>query len=215
MSRRQPTPALDTRSKILDAAEREFAAVGYAPARLADIAGRVGIRRPSLLHHFASKAVLYRAVVERAFDQLGTTLTRSMNEGDSFAQRLEAVVRSYAEFLEGRRTLAPIIVRELIDVADYEGDTGRRGGSHGQTILLERVVPLLDAVERFVRDGGATLLRPGLPVRAAVVDVAASILIRSSSGRLRTPLWGQGDHAVSLARVLFFPGTDLTAEVVR
>ena len=78
MSRHTAQPDENTVLRVLDAAEREFAAVGYASARLADIAERVGIRRPSLLYHFDSKATLYRAVVERAFDQLGAELGRSM-----------------------------------------------------------------------------------------------------------------------------------------
>ena len=197
-------PELSTPERILAAAEREFAAVGFAPARLADIAARAGIRRPSLLYHFPSKEVLYRAVVERAFDQLGAALTRSMNIEGSFADRVDAVVREFARFLDERPSLAPIIIREIIDDPDHGDDPGRRGGAHGQVILLERVVPLLDLIEQFIRSGGGELLRPGLAVRAVIVEIAANLLMRSAAGRLRTPLWGPEDPALVHAHLLFF-----------
>ncbi|PRP91398.1 Biofilm operon icaADBC HTH-type negative transcriptional regulator IcaR [Enhygromyxa salina] len=209
MSRQQAAGELSTADRILHAAELEFAAVGYAPARLADIAARAGIRRPSLLYHFESKELLYRAVVELAFDQLGAQLRRFMGGDGEFEAQLEAVVRSFASFLDARPTLAPILVRELIDDPDHDEDATRRGGGGpGRAIVLERVVPLLTLVENFIRERGAERLRPGLPVRAALVQVAANLLLRSSVGGLRVPLWGPGDHAMTLAKLLFFADHD-------
>jgi AcrR family transcriptional regulator len=194
-----------TAERILAAAEFEFAAVGYASARLADIGERAGIRRPSLLYHFASKELLYQAVVERAFDQLGAELVRSMALAGEFEARLDALVDAFASFLDARPSLAPIIVRELIDDPEHDADAGRRGGGPGRAIMLERVAPLLGTVEAFIRAAGSSALRPGLPIRAAVVQVAGDLLLRSAAGSLRTPLWGAGDHARALARILFFP----------
>ncbi len=213
MSRQVSSAPISTAEKIVAAAESAFAARGYDPARLADIAAEVGIRRPSLLYHFPSKEVLYRTVVERAFDALGVALTRSMGAGEHFEARLEAVVRAFARFLDERPSLAPIVVRELIG-ASHSETVGGGPGALGQVILLEQAVPLLDAIEVFVREGGAGVggLRPGLPIRAAIVDVAASLLLRSASGRLRAPLWGPGDHAVALARVLFFTTASLQSD---
>lgn len=203
---RQAAQQIDERStveRILEAAEQEFAAVGFAPARLADIAERAGIRRPSLLYHFESKELLYRAVVERAFDSLGAELLRSMALLGQFEARLEALVGAFAQFLDARPTLAPIIVRELIDDPQHDDEAGRRGGGPGRAIMLDEVAPLLDTVENFIRSAGTGRLRPNLPVRAAIVQIAGDLLLRSAAGNLRTPLWGSGDHAKLLARTLF------------
>lgn len=183
-----------TPERLLDAAEDAFARLGLRGARLEDIAAAAGIRRPSLLYHYPSKDLLYAAVVQRTFERLGAALVAAMSAPADFAARFDAVVASFADFLTDHPALARIIVWELLD-----------GQGPGRTILLEQVVPLLDLVERFARIEGHAEIRRGLPVRAAILQVASDAVLRAAAAEFKAPLWGDADHSRALARALFFP----------
>ncbi len=184
--------ATATPERLLDAAEQAFAQ-GYEAARLEDIAAACGIRRPSLLYHFPSKDSLYAAVVRRTFAHLGAALMTVMSRRLDFAARVDNMVDTYASFLADNPAHAQILVRELVDAH-----------GPGRDILLGEVVPLLDLVERFLLLEGRDLLRPTLPVRAAILQVASAIILRSASGALQQPLWGPIDQSRVLARLLLF-----------
>jgi AcrR family transcriptional regulator len=188
-----------TPERILGAAETLFADVGYSRAKLAEIAARAGIRRPSLLYHFGSKEALYAATVQRAFGRMREALVDAMQIRGSFEDRLLATVTRYAEFLEAEPHIARIILRQLLD-ASVSAQASTKTGAR---LLLEQIVPLVDIVESFVRREGAAIVRPSLPIRAAILQLSSDILLRAASGPLREPLWGSEDHARTLARVSF------------
>src|SRR5689334_6458864 len=61
-ARRVRDPAR-SRERILDAALAEFAAHGYAGARVQGIAHRAGLNKQLISHHFGGKRALYDAVM--------------------------------------------------------------------------------------------------------------------------------------------------------
>lgn len=186
--------ALDvaTPQRLLEAAEIEFAASGFKAARLEDVASRAGIRRPSLLYHFPTKQALYSAVVQRAFVRLRLMLLETMNLEAGIGVRLEKTVAAFSKFLEANPTLAAVLLREMID-----------GRGPGHEIILNEVVPLLNEVVLFVKRAGTDEIRPGLPIRAAILQLVADALLRVVAGPISTPLWGKENHARTLTRILF------------
>lgn len=55
-----------TAQRLMDVAEKLFAEHGYEGASLRDIASAAKIREPGIYNHFAGKAALYSAALERA-----------------------------------------------------------------------------------------------------------------------------------------------------
>src|SRR5689334_16248018 len=78
-----------TRQRILDAGETIFAELGYAAARLEDVAQAVGIRRASIVYYFASKQELYDAVEANLFAALQEQSRRRLEGGGSALQQLQ------------------------------------------------------------------------------------------------------------------------------
>ena len=177
--------------RLLEAALAEFAAVGFALAKLADIAARAGITRPSLLYHFRTKEELYEATVKQSFSRLAVALTEAMTGTAPFLDRFRATLSRYVDFVASEPAVARIVLRELLE-----------GTGPGARILVEQVAPLVDTVERFVRIQGGTAVRRGLPVRAAIMQIAGDVMLRAAAGPLRAPLWGTEDHARALAEAL-------------
>ena len=100
MQRPDPAPQRErnaalTKQRLLDAAEGEFAARGFAGARLREIALAAGVQ-PALIHHyFADKQGLYRAVLDRA---LLPTSTESWSLLES-RHDLEGLLEGFVEML--------------------------------------------------------------------------------------------------------------------
>lgn len=67
----------DRKPRILEAAREEFAAHGFAAARLEDVARRVGISRAALYLAFDSKEALFRALVSGVITELMPALLPS------------------------------------------------------------------------------------------------------------------------------------------
>lgn len=101
-------PRAERREQILDAATRAFARAGFAATGLDVVAAEAGVTHVILYRHFASKADLYRAVLDRACTRLaGTVGTDDFDQGS-----LPALVRAAAADPDGFRLLFRHAARE-------------------------------------------------------------------------------------------------------
>ena len=121
------TAGLSTRDTILVVARSRFAEHGFAGTSLAEIADEVGIRTPSLFHHFPSKTALYRAVLLDAFDGFLAIMDETVAEPGAGWPQVERVLRTVFRFFEERPDFVrlarwealeggPILVEELASV---------------------------------------------------------------------------------------------------
>lgn len=104
-----------TRRAILEAAEQVFANVGFDAARLEDVALAVGIRRPSIVYHFANKQELYDAVELDIFESMHRAASESMLHAAGHLDRFLALLDGWLDYLVQRPTAARIILRLVAD----------------------------------------------------------------------------------------------------
>lgn len=96
--RRAPDPdarrrdAERTRDRIVDAALAEFAAKGYAGARVREIAQRAGVNAQLISYYFGGKEGLYREIVERWQAREAGIEGRDLPLPDFVAAYLDAVL---------------------------------------------------------------------------------------------------------------------------
>ncbi len=77
-----------TAQRVLDVAQDLIQRKGYNAISLNDIALVVGIKKPSILHHFSSKAVLGKALVERYRAVFVGIMTRIESDSNATAYHM-------------------------------------------------------------------------------------------------------------------------------
>ena len=145
--------SIDTPTRILAAAEQLFAEHGYAGTRIASIASAAGLGNAGLLHHFPSKAELYRAVL----DSIAMELDARDVARDASAtpvERLRRLIDNLLSMHRDRPAALAIIAHEFLDRSGRieEADVLPLAGIVSTTVA---------SLEAGQRDG---TIRPGDPV---------------------------------------------------
>lgn len=179
MERRGEHRAERTRERLLDAAEREFAARGFPGARLRAIAEGAGVQ-PALIHHyFADKRGLYRAVLDRALEKTSLDTTTILAEEREIEPLVARLVGRLVDFCVEHRHLFSLLRLEAA------------GG--GETVLLEvvraRCSPVSNALLTLLRDKQASgELRRDLQPEEVLILAISTVLHPFTDGEVLSAL---------------------------
>lgn len=127
--RREQQRATETREKIIESAEHEFANLGYEGASTREIARRAGVQHTMISYHFSSKDGLWQAVLDKlsgTFIELQRTRLEGLRGVDPKTQLrllLEEFIRYSAANLNLHKimTMAAASSSQRLDaiVSDY------------------------------------------------------------------------------------------------
>ena len=157
--------------QILVEATRQFAARGFDGASLQDIAEAVGIRKPSLLYHFASKDELRRAVLEALLSRWHEVLPRLLKAA-SGEDQFNAVVGETYDFFAADPLRARLLLREVMDRPEVL-----------RQLIATHVAPWVEVVAGQVRRGQAQgELYPEVDPEALVVAIINLIVASVATG---------------------------------
>jgi TetR/AcrR family transcriptional repressor of nem operon len=136
---------MNTRQKILDTAQRLIQTRSFHGFSFQDIANEVGIRKPSLYHHFASKDDVAIAVLDRAADWVKGEMNKV--EGQEPSARLEAYFDMFRKIHSKGKHMCPGgSFGAVFDAVSSPVQRGLHNFSQMHLRLLENIVR--DGVER-------------------------------------------------------------------
>jgi AcrR family transcriptional regulator len=147
--------------RILDAAMRVFGRHGFRRSSIEQAAEQAGLTRQALYHHFASKEALFRAVIERLYEQ-------------SLAAETAAAKAAEEDGLE----LADILVAE-IGARMQSLFASLKGSPHVEELFSEHLMQARDLYQsysaRFADEIAATIARV---CRKRKLTLASGVTVR-------------------------------------
>ena len=149
-------PARVSPDLILAAAALEFAARGFAGARVDRIARRAKVNKAMIYYHFKSKERLYRTLLRGMFTRAAERLQAIAAGPGAPADKVDLAIAGMAAFIEEHRFFPAIMLREVAE-----------GGAHLDRETLQTLAAVPRAVAGIVQEGvAAGDFRPVDPVFA-------------------------------------------------
>lgn len=173
LGRPAASSSADTRQRILDAARRTFADLGWEVATNRHVADKAGVTGAALYHYFDSKLDMYIAVYDDAQELVAKEFAAASAMSDTFVGQFEAMLdtahrmnqqdQSLARFLEsarvdidrhpelqkglkGRRRVGDEIVAGLVETGRATGELADGTEQQATAVIRAILIGLNDAV---------------------------------------------------------------------
>ena len=128
--------------RILDAAANVFAEVGFAGARVDEIAKRAGINKAMIYYRIGDKEALYAHVLHSIFRDLESRLTIHLRKEHSPEEKLRAYIRELVGTVEQHPYMPPIMMRELAS-----------GGQNFPELAARGLISILNFLKQILDEG--------------------------------------------------------------
>lgn len=177
MARPKRIPAAASRDRLLAAAAAEFAARGYAGAKVDRIARAARLNKAMIYYHFKNKAALYREILRDMFGAVRGAVAEVAAAPLEPDEKIRRYVEAIAAAAEARPHFPPIWLRELAE-----------GGEHVDAATLQYVRDVLEALGRIIDEGRRRGSFRAVNPMALQAGIIAPLLFFFATQRLRHKL---------------------------
>ncbi len=99
--------------RILDTATKVFAEVGFAGARMDEIAKRAKVNKATIYYSIGDKVALYGRVLHEVFSDTAERIAENIRRQETPEKKLRTFIRNLARTMEENPNVPPIMMREL------------------------------------------------------------------------------------------------------
>lgn len=178
-------PRTSTRDRILTAASRLFGERGYDGTSTRQIADAVGIKQPSLFHHFASKQAIMEALLDLTYAAPAAVAERLARGAGPAATRLGEYIRWDVDYTLGLPyDLSAAVAGDVLEQAAFERFRQDRDRLHAARQRM---------IEQGIESGEFVLIDP-----AYAQQLVAAVALQT----IRLRLGGPEDAAAFVLRGL-------------
>jgi len=103
------TISSSARTEILNSAISLFARKGYAATGVQEILDAVEFSKPTLYYYFESKAGLFRAILDHAYEESFRLLKDAVDRAEGTTEKLIAAAEALFRFTESNRDLTRLV----------------------------------------------------------------------------------------------------------
>jgi AcrR family transcriptional regulator len=186
---------------ILNAAEQVFEVVGFANAKMEDIAKAASMSKGSIYFYFQSKENLYMAVTYRGMQKLNDLMYASLtaHKEDSGAKSVIGLLETYIDFAEDY----PLYIESLLDymainrTSSSGQDSAKMTEAMLQSIYYQKIqdiqnVPVTLAIKEIERGWSDNSVgnknKPELLFITAWATIVGYLKLTTASGKHRSTL---------------------------
>lgn len=163
---RRDKSRLQTRQRLLDAAQKVFLKLGYQGAKLDDIAAAAGFTKGALYWHFPNKQALFQALIrESTIANLGV-LEGFLETGATDPEAMKARLGEWIDGIDARETL-PGFGAEL----EIESRHNASFRAMHQKMIAAHELALADFLEKYFRLVGQDPILAPAELAATLITV--------------------------------------------
>jgi TetR/AcrR family transcriptional regulator len=128
--------------RILGAATEVFAQVGFAGARVDEIARRARVNKATIYYHIGDKKALYTRVIHDVFADMAVRIANNIRESQGPEEKLKTYIHNIAFTLDQHPHIPQIMMRELA-----------LGGRHFPEVVTEEFARIFGMLTEILEQG--------------------------------------------------------------